>query len=222
MSNLRSNRDSTHDRQVGLNGVVIRVLLAEDMHMVRGALAALLDMEPDINVVADVAAGDEVLSAARRFQADVAVIDIGLPGKDGLIAVAEVQEHLPTCRTLIVTSRVTPSMIRRVMSTRVDGFISKAAPPEALANAIRSVAAGRRTIDPGLALRAWDYVECPLTSRELEVLRLAARGADAVAIGADLFLSAGTVRNYLTNIVMKLNARNRVDAVRLAKEAGWL
>ncbi|HET9257411.1 MAG TPA: response regulator transcription factor [Pseudonocardiaceae bacterium] len=201
---------------------MIRVLLAEDMHMVRGALVALLDMEADINVVAEVATGDEILSAARRFRPDVAVIDIGLPGKDGLIAVAEIQEHLRTCRTLIVTGLVTPGIIRRVLSTRVDGFIAKDAPPEALANAIRNVAAGRRAIDPDLALRAWDYAECPLTSRELEVLRLAASGADAVAIGADLFLSAGTVRNYLTSIVMKLNARTRVDAIRLAKEAGWL
>jgi two-component system response regulator DesR len=202
--------------------VVIRVLLAEDMHMVRGALVALLNLEPDIEVVADVASGDEIMPTARRVLPEVAVIDIDLPGKDGLTAAAEMHDKLPECRTLIVTSLGRPGTLRRALSARVAGFILKDAPAEKLANAIRDVAAGRRVVDADLALTAWEDTDCPLTSREIEVLRMAASGADAVDIAARLFLSAGTVRNYLTTIVTKLNARNRVDAIRLAEEAGWL
>jgi two-component system response regulator DesR len=202
--------------------VAIRVLLAEDMHMVRGALVALLSLEPDIEVVAEVASGDDILPTARRVLPDVAVIDIDLPGKDGLTAAAEIHDRLPECRTLIVTSLGRPGTLRRALAARVAGFILKDAPAEKLANAIRDVAAGRRVVDADLALSAWENTDCPLTSREVEVLRMAASGADAVDIAARLFLSAGTVRNYLTTIVTKLNARNRVDAIRLAEEAGWL
>jgi two-component system response regulator DesR len=197
-------------------------MLAEDMHMVRGALVALLNLEPDIEVVAEVASGDEILPTARRCLPEVAVIDIDLPGKDGLTAAAEMHEKLPECRTLIVTSLGRPGTLRRALSARVAGFILKDAPAEKLANAIRDVAAGRRVVDADLALSAWENTDCPLTSREIEVLRMAASGADAVDIAARLFLSAGTVRNYLTTIATKLNARNRVDAIRLAEEAGWL
>jgi two-component system response regulator DesR len=192
------------------------------MHMVRGALVALLNLEPDIEVVAEVASGDEIMPTARRVQPEVAVIDIDLPGKDGLTAAAEMHDKLPECRTLIVTSLGRPGTLRRALSARVSGFILKDAPAEKLANAIRDVAAGRRVVDADLALTAWEDTDCPLTSREIEVLRMAASGADAVDIAARLFLSAGTVRNYLTTIVTKLNARNRVDAIRLAEKAGWL
>jgi two-component system, NarL family, response regulator DesR len=202
--------------------MAIQVLLAEDMHMVRGALVALLNLEPDIEVVAEVASGDDILPTARRCHPEVAVIDIDLPGKDGLTAAAEIHDKLPDCRTLIVTSLGRPGTLRRALSARVSGFILKDAPAEKLANAIRDVAAGRRVVDADLALTAWESSDCPLTSREIEVLRLAASGADAVDIAARLFLSAGTVRNYLTTIVTKLNARNRVDAIRRAEEAGWL
>lgn len=202
--------------------MVIRVLLAEDMHMVRGALVALLNLEPDIEVVAEVASGDDILPTVRRCVPEVAVIDIDLPGMDGLTAAAEIHDKVPDCRTLIVTSLGRPGTLRRALSARVAGFILKDAPAEKLANAIRDVAAGRRVVDADLALTAWENTECPLTSREIEVLRMAASGADAVDIAARLFLSAGTVRNYLTTIVTKLNARNRVDAIRLAEEAGWL
>jgi two-component system response regulator DesR len=202
--------------------VVIRVLLAEDMHMVRGALVALLNLEPDIEVVAEVASGDDILPTVRRCVPEVAVIDIDLPGMDGLTAAAEIHDKVPDCRTLIVTSLGRPGTLRRALSARVAGFILKDAPAEKLANSIRDVAAGRRVVDADLALTAWEDTECPLTSREIEVLRMAASGADAVDIAARLFLSAGTVRNYLTTIVTKLNARNRVDAIRLAEEAGWL
>lgn len=201
---------------------MIRVLLAEDMHMVRGALVALLNLEPDIEVVADVASGDQILPTARQHRPDVAVIDIDLPGKDGLTAASELHEALPECRTLILTSLGRPGTLRRALSARVGGFILKDAPATELADAIRGVAIGRRVVSSQLALAAWDSADCPLTAREIEVLRLASGGADAVEIASRLFLSAGTVRNYLTTIVSKLNARNRVDAIRIARDAGWV
>jgi two-component system, NarL family, response regulator DesR len=201
---------------------MIKVLLAEDMHMVRGALVALLNLEADIQVVAEVASGDEIVPTARQFAPDVAVIDIDLPGKDGLTAAQELHEKQPECRTLILTSLGRPGTLRRALSARVGGFLLKDAPPAELADAIRGVAAGRRVVDSQLALAAWDSTECPLTPREIEVLRLTAGGANTMEIAAQLYLSVGTVRNYLTTILTKLNARNRVDAIRIATEAGWV
>jgi two-component system response regulator DesR len=201
---------------------MIKVLLAEDMHMVRGALVALLNLEIDIKVIAEVASGDEIVPTAASLRPDVAVIDIDLPGKDGLTAASELHEKLPECRTLILTSLGRPGTLRRALSARVNGFILKDAPPAELADAIRGVAVGRRVVDSQLALAAWDSTDCPLTSRELAVLRLAAGGSDAVEIAGKLCLSSGTVRNYLTTAVSKLNARNRVDAIRLARDAGWM
>lgn len=201
---------------------MITVLLAEDMHMVRGALIALLNLEPDIQVVVDVSSGDQIVPAALRLRPDVAVIDIDLPVVDGLTAAGTLHELLPDTRTLILTSLGRPGTLRRALAAKVGGFLLKDAPPAELADAIRAVAAGRRVIDSQLALAAWDDGECPLTGRELEVLRLAARGSDAQDIAIRLHLSTGTVRNYLTSVAMKLNARNRVDAVRIASSAGWL
>ena len=201
---------------------MIKVLLAEDMHMVRGALVALLNLEPDIEVIAEVSSGDQIVPTARRVRPHVAVIDIDLPGMDGLTAASELHEKVPDCRTLILTSLGRPGTLRRALSARVGGFILKDAPAAELADAIRGVAVGRRVVDGQLALAAWESAECPLTAREIEVLRLAAYGADAVDIAARLYLSVGTVRNYLTTIVSKLNARNRVDAIRIAREAGWV
>jgi len=201
---------------------VIRVLLAEDMHMVRGALVALLELEADIEVVAELASGDEILPTARTVQPDVAIIDIDLPGKDGITAATEINTELPSCRILILTSLGRPGAVRRALDARVHGFMLKDAPPEKLANAVRQISVGRRVIDSELALTAWDTEDCPLATREIEILRLAADGQDAAGIAAHLFLSPGTVRNYLTSAVTKLNARNRVDAIRIAKEAGWL
>lgn len=201
---------------------MIRVLLAEDMHMVRGALVALLDLEADIEVVADLATGDEILPAVFRLQPDVAIIDIDLPGKDGLTAAIEIHASVPSCRTLILTSLSRPGTVRRALDARVNGFMLKDAPAERLANAVRQVSVGRRVVDSELALTAWDTEECPLAAREIDILRLAADGQDAKDIAANLFLSVGTVRNYLTSAVTKLNARTRVDAIRIAKEAGWL
>jgi two-component system response regulator DesR len=201
---------------------VIRILLAEDMGMVRGALVALLNLEKDLEVVAAVASGEEILPAALEHRPDVAVIDIDLPGKDGLTAAVEIHENVPKCRTLMLTSLGTAGTVRRALAAHVGGFMLKDAPPDSLANGIRKVAAGGRVVDPQLAMSAWDSEQCPLTDRETEILRLASAGYDPVDIAGELFLSAGTVRNHLTSIIGKLNARNRVDAIRIATEAEWL
>jgi two-component system response regulator DesR len=198
------------------------VLVAEDMHIVRGALVALLGLEKDIEVVAEVADGTEILPAAREHRAQVAVIDIDLPGMDGLTAASELHERLPECRTLILTSLGRPGTLRRALDAKVGGFLLKDAPPDKLANAVRGVLAGRRMVDGDLALAAWDTVDCPLTSRERDVLRMIAQGYGTVEVAARLYLSAGTVRNYLTTVVAKLNARNRVDAIRIAEESDWI
>ncbi|SEQ65860.1 two component transcriptional regulator, LuxR family [Lentzea xinjiangensis] len=201
---------------------MIRVLLAEDMHMVRGALIALLNLEPDIEVVAEVSSGDKIVPTARQHSPDVCVIDIDLPILDGLSAASKIRETMPQVRTLMLTSLGRPGTLRRALAARVDGFLLKDAPPSELADAIRRVNAGERVVDSQLALAAWDRGECPLTDRELEVLRMAANGADAPDIAVALSLSVGTVRNYMTTIMTKLNGRNRVDAIRIADEAGWL
>jgi two-component system response regulator DesR len=201
---------------------VIRILLAEDVHMVRGALLALLALEQDLTVVADVADGDSILPTARRHRPDVAIIDIDLPGKDGITAATELRTELPDCKILILTGLGRPGTVRRALSARVDGFLLKDAPPARLAQAVRDVAAGRRVVDGEVALAAWESPDCPLTRRETEILRLTADGAEVGEIAEKLFLSAGTVRNYLTTIVSKLNARTRVDAARLARDAGWI
>ncbi|WP_410672065.1 DNA-binding response regulator [Amycolatopsis sp. cmx-4-68] len=201
---------------------MIRVLLAEDMHMVRGALVALLNLETDIEVVAEVASGDQILPTAESVRPDVAVIDIDLPGKDGLTAAVEIHENLPACHTLILTSLGRPGTVRRALDAKVSGFLLKDAPSEKLANAVRSVAVGRRFIDSELALAAWETDDCPLTPREIEILSLAAGGRNVADIAAELFLSPGTVRNYLAAVVTKLNASNRVHAIRIATEAEWL
>lgn len=201
---------------------MIRVLLAEDMHMLRGALVALLALEADIEVVSDVASGDDVLPAVRKLRPDIAVLDIDLPGTDGLTLAAQIHEEMPECRTLILTSLGRPGMVRRALTAKVSGFMLKDSPSEKLANALREISVGRRVVDSSLALAAWDSADCPLAARELEILRMVADGHDVSDIAATLFLSAGTVRNYLTAAVTKLNARNRVDAIRIAREADWL
>lgn len=202
--------------------MAIRILLAEDIAMVRGALVALMGLEPDFSVVADVGRGDEIVPTAKRTRPDVAVIDIDLPGVDGLTAADELHRELPACRTLILTSLDRPGTLRRALSVHVAGFLLKDADPSRLAEAVRAVSSGRRVIDPQLAVNAWDSLENPLSRRETEVLRLAGKGADPGEIANQLFLSSGTVRNYLTTIVAKLGARNRVDAIRIAQEAGWI
>ncbi len=202
--------------------MTIRVLLAEDMHMVRGALVALLQLEPGIDVVAEVSDGNDIVPTALRSSPDVAVIDIDLPGTDGLTASCRLHAELPACKVLILTSIARPGTFRRAVRAGVRGFILKDAPPQQLADAVRRVARGDRVVNPELAMAAWDAGDTPLTERETEVLQLAAGGAEAEEIAGQLFLSVGTVRNYLTSSVVKLGARNRLDAVRIAREAGWV
>ncbi|WP_433547536.1 response regulator transcription factor [Streptomyces sp. CA-294286] len=202
--------------------LTVKILLAEDVHMIRGALVALLHLEPDLRVVATVDRGDTIVAAALEHKPDVAVIDIDLPGTDGLTAATELRMRVPACRSLILTALGRPGILRRAMTAQVDGFLLKDSPPDQLATAVRNVAAGRRVVDPQLALTAWESPNSPLLPRELEVLRLAARGADIAEIAGCLYLSQGTVRNYLTSIVSKLGARNRIDAVRIAEDAGWI
>ncbi|MDX3227215.1 response regulator transcription factor [Streptomyces sp. ME19-01-6] len=202
---------------------MIRVLLAEDQHIIREALAALLGLEKDIEVVATADSGAAAVDAARVYRPDIAVLDIDMPGTmDGLEAAAVVREKVPDCRVLMLTAYGKPGHLRRALGARVDGFVLKTAPPEDLVAAIRKVAVGERVLDASLAVTAWDLADNPLTPREAEVLRLVAQGAEATEIAAQVHLTAGTVRNYLTAIVTKLNARNRTDAVRIATEAGWI
>ncbi|GAA2435045.1 response regulator transcription factor [Actinomadura vinacea] len=201
---------------------MIKVLVAEDMHLVRGALIALLEREDDLAVVAEVGDGAGVVPAARVHRPDVAVLDIGMPGVDGLEAAARIAAELPGCRVLMVTGAATPAALRRALAAGAAGFMVKDAPPRELADAIRRVAAGEQVIDQALAVRALTAPENPLTDREVDVLRMAASGAEPAEIAATLHLSRGTVRNYLGVIVGKLGARNRLDAVRIAAEAGWL
>jgi two-component system, NarL family, response regulator DesR len=201
---------------------VIRVLIAEDMHMIRGALVALLKLERDIEVVAELDRGDMILEAAVRTQPDVAVIDIDLPGLDGLSAAEALHERVPACRTLVLTGLSQPGNLLRALKAHVRGFLLKDAPAPELASAIRSVAMGRRVLDPELVAVAVETGSTPLTDREADVLRAAQAGLSTVEIGERLNLSPATVRNYLSNTIAKLGARNRVDAIRIAEDAGWL
>ncbi|MDI2129875.1 response regulator transcription factor [Yinghuangia seranimata] len=199
-----------------------RVLLAEDMHMVRGALVALLSDEPDITVVADVCDGDAAVPAALEHRPDVAVLDFDLPGRDGLDVAGELLERLPGCRVMILTGIGRPGILRRALAAGVAGFLLKDAPPDRLAESIRRVHAGERVIDPALAAAALNLPPCPLTARETDVVRLLAEGLEARQIAKRLHLATGTVRNYLTSALLKLGARNQVDAVRIAQAADWV
>ncbi|MEU8674458.1 response regulator transcription factor [Streptomyces sp. NPDC048560] len=201
---------------------MIRLVIAEEMPMLRGALVALLQMEPDFHVVAEVGHWDDLLPTALEYRPDVAVIDIDLPGTDGLTAVAKLRTCLPSCRLLVITSLGTTASLRRTLANQVDGYLLKDALPSDLTEAIRKLVAGQRVIDPQLALSPLDGPAPQLTPREVSVLRLTADGEDVRVIAQELHLSAGTVRNYLTAIVHKLGARNRVDAVRIARENGLI
>ncbi|MEU1849661.1 response regulator transcription factor [Streptomyces sp. NPDC019990] len=201
---------------------MIRVLLAEDMVMLRRALASLLELESDIEVVAETGNGDQVLPLALEHRPDVAVLDIDMPGIDGIEAAGLLHRNLPSCRTAILTTLGRPGNLRRALEAHASGFLLKDTEPARLAAAIREVAAGGRVVDPELALSALQAGESPLSARETEVLRLAAQGEDVPEIARALFLSAGTVRNYLTAAVTRLSARNRMDAVRIARDFGWL
>jgi two-component system, NarL family, response regulator DesR len=202
--------------------VVIRVLLAEDQGMVRGALASLLALEPDIEVVAQVSRGDGVLDATLASHPDVALLDIEMPGRTGLEAADELRRQLPECRVLILTTFGRPGYLRRAMEGGAAGFLLKDAPASELAAAIRRAVAGERVVDPGLAAAALSQGESPLTPREHEVLLASRRHATVAELANALYLSPGTVRNHLSSAMQKLNARNRVEAVRVAEEKGWL
>ncbi len=190
--------------------------------MVREALAALLGLEPDIEVVAQVARGDEVLAAARAHRPDVALLDIEMPGRTGIEAAADLHRELPGVKVVVVTTFGRPGYLRRAMEAGADAFLVKDAPASRLAAAVRTVLAGERVIDPALAAAALAEGADPLTQREREVLRAAADGATNAEIAGSLHLSPGTVRNYLSTAIQKLAARNRAEAVRVAREKGWL
>jgi two-component system response regulator DesR len=201
---------------------VIRVLIAEDQAMVRGALASLLGLEADIEVVAQVSRGDEVVGAAVDARPDVALLDIEMPGATGLDAAVSLRAALPDCRILILTTFGRPGYLRRAMEGGASGFLLKDAPADQLSAAIRRAVAGERVVDPGLAAAALSQGESPLTVREHEVLVAARSHATVADLAAALYLSPGTVRNHLSSVMQKLDARNRAEAVRVAEERGWL
>ena len=201
---------------------MIRLLLAEDQSMVREALAALLGLEPDIEVVAQVARGDEVLAAAREHAVDVALLDIEMPGMTGIEAAGLLRSELPAVKVVVVTTFGRPGYLRRAMESGADAFLVKDAPAAQLAEAVRKVLAGERVIDPTLAAAALADGASPLTERERDVLRTAADGSTNAEIATALHLSQVTVRNYLSTAIQKMAARNRAEAVRIASEKGWL
>lgn len=201
---------------------MIRVLLAEDQVMVREALATLLSLEGDIEVVAQVGRGDEVLAAARGSGVDVALLDIDMPGQDGLAAAAELAQALPACRILILTTFGRPGYLRRAVESGVHGFLLKDGPAAELAVAIRRAVAGERVVAPALAMAALLDGANPLTAREREVMLASREQATVADIAAALHLSPGTVRNHLSAAMTKLGAQNRAEAVRRADRKGWL
>ena len=190
--------------------------------MIRGALAALLASESDIEVVAQVDRGDRVLDEALRTTPDVALLDIEMPGKDGIAAAAELRDRLPACRVLILTVFGRPGYLRKAVDAGVTGFLLKDAPPDQLASAIRRTAKGEKVVDPQLALAALSEGSSPLTPRERDVLAMSVRGASVEEVARSLHLTNGTVRNHLSIAIQKLNARNRLEAARIAEEKGWL
>lgn len=202
--------------------MTVRVLLAEDQAMVRGALKALLSLEEDIEIVAEASRGDGVVPAALDSLPDVALLDIEMPGGDGLEAAAALRERLPSCRVIIVTTFGRAGYLKRAMESGALGFLLKDAPAPELAGAIRRVMAGDRVVDPALAAAALSEGESPLTERERDVLSASANGATIADVAATLYLSEGTVRNYLSTAIKKLGARNRTEAARFAEERGWL
>jgi two-component system response regulator DesR len=200
----------------------IRVLLAEDQTMVRGALKALLSLEKDITVVSDVGRGDQVVEAAIASRPDVALLDVEMPGIDGLAAARALRDALPSCRSLILTTFARPGLVRRAIESGAHGYLLKDAPDYELARAIRRCAAGESVFEPSLAIEALAEGASPLSVRECEVLAESARGGAISDVATALSLSEGTVRNHLSAVIQKLSARNRADAARIAREKGWL
>ena len=202
--------------------MTIRLLLADDQALVRGALATLLDLEQDMTVVAEVGRGDEVVAAARESRPDVALLDVEMPGADGIEATRELRAAMPEVKVVIVTTFGRPGFLRRALVAGANGFVVKDTPARQLADAVRRVHSGLRVVDPNLAADSLAVGESPLTARETEVLRAARDGGSVSDIAGAVFLSEGTVRNHLSAAIGKTGARNRGDAVRIAEENGWL
>lgn len=200
----------------------IRLLLADDQALVRGALAALLDLEPDLTVVAQVGRGELVVDAARTSGAQVALLDVEMPGMDGIAAAAALRSGYPSCRSLVVTTFGRPGYVRHALDAGASGFVVKDTPADLLADAVRRVHAGLRVVDPDLAVESLAVGASPLTDRERAVLLVAAAGGTVADIARETFLSEGTVRNYLSAAMGKTGGRTRAEAVRLAQENGWL
>ena len=200
----------------------ITVLVADDQALVRSGLVAILNLEPDLSVVAEVGSGDQVLSAAQRTQPDVALLDVQMPGIDGLAAAAQLRTHLPSCRVIVCTTFGRPGYLARAMAAGATGFVLKDAPPEQLVEAIRRVHSGLRVVDPTLAAESLATGLNPLTERECDVLRAARQGHTAAEIAKTLHLSAGTVRNHLSSAIGKTEATSGADAARIAESNGWL
>lgn len=201
---------------------MIRLLIADDQALVRGALAALLGLEPDIEVVAQVGRGDEVVEAARTSEATVALLDIEMPGIDGIAAAAKLRAEVPGCRALIVTTFGRPGYLARAMQAGASGFVVKDTPATELAAAVRRVSQGLRVVDPQLAAESLAQGDSPLTERETDVLAAARDGGTIADIARTVHLSEGTVKNHLSSAIGKTGGRNRADAVRVAVERGWL
>jgi two-component system, NarL family, response regulator DesR len=201
---------------------MIRLLIADDQDLIRSAFAALLALQPDFEVVATVARGDQVVAVAKENRPDIALLDIEMPGLDGLAAAGVLSQEVPDCRSLILTTFGRPGYLRRAMESGAWGFVVKDAPPEKLIGAIRRIAAGERVVDPALAADTLATGQSPLTARERDVLIAARPGTTVADIARTLFLSEGTVRNYLSAAIAKTGTRNRAEAVRTADERGWL
>ncbi|MFD5462970.1 response regulator [Kitasatospora sp. NPDC127059] len=204
------------------NTAPVRVLLADDEHLIRGALAALLSLEDDIEVVAQAGSGPEALAMAQSHRPDIAVLDLQMPGKDGIEVATELRRLLPDCRCMIVTGHGRPGYLKRALEVGVRGFLPKTVSAADLAGIIRTVRSGGRYVDPELAADAISAGETPLTPRETDVLELAADGTPIAEIAERAALSQGTVRNYLSSAATKLGAENRHAAVRIAREHGWI
>lgn len=201
---------------------MIKLLLADDQALVRGAMAALLDMESDLKVVAEVGRGDEVVAAVRDHDVDVALLDVEMPGLDGVAAARELHRLVPSCRVLMVTTFGRAGYLRQAMAAGAGGFIVKDTPARQLADAVRRVHQGLRVVDPALAAQSLAQGDSPLTERETDVLRAARDGGTVADIARELHLSEGTVRNHLSSAIGKTGARTRAEAVRLAVDNGWL
>jgi two-component system response regulator DesR len=201
---------------------MIKLLLADDQALVRGAMAALLDMEPDLKVVAEVGRGDEVVDAVRDHEVDVALLDVEMPGMDGVAAARELHRAVPSCRVLMVTTFGRAGYLRQAMAAGASGFVVKDTPARQLADAVRRVHEGLRVVDPALAAQSLAQGDSPLTDREADVLRSARDGGTVADIARDLHLSEGTVRNHLSSAIGKTGSGNRAGACRVADQNGWL